>query len=83
MALLESLGLLGALAWKSSGHGRVSKAAAKMNVLIGLISVVLVHCVTSDFQSTFSSMLEASLKGNMTVLIKERAGKKYVQVLAD
>lgn len=54
-----------------------------MNVLIGLISVVLVHCVTSDFQSTFSSMLEASLKINMTVLIKEQAGKKYVQVLAD
>lgn len=45
------------LAWNSAGQKRASKAAAKMKALMGLIAVHLVHCVTRDFQSTFSSML--------------------------
>lgn len=49
--------VLGVLAWNSAGQKRASKAAAKMKALMGLIAVHLVHCVTRDFQSTFSSML--------------------------
>lgn len=67
--------ILGVLAWNSAEHGRASKAAAEMKVLMSLISVLLVHCVTSDFQSTFSSML-----GNLPVgqyySINKGAGRK-------
>lgn len=35
------------------------------------------------FRAHFQACWEAYLQDNMTVLIKEQAGKKHVQVLAD
>lgn len=69
------------LAWNSAEHGRASKAAAKMKALMGLISVILLCCVTSDFQS-MRYVWAACLLDNITVLVEQTGGKmsRFFQV---
>jgi len=53
--------VLGELAWNFAGHGRASKAAAEVKVLMGWISVLLVRCVTGDFAEHISICWAACL----------------------